>query len=378
MHATLQYRHRKHIGEPTLFCFCVFLGLSVNGVQAQAGMPVDTAVFTRTFCENQLVIINSNVYSATNPTGVEVIPGGSSNGTDSIFKVNLIYLDPVERDVVYTICDGDTIVVNGTAYHAANYEGTEVYPGAAANGCDSIEHIQVFLEVAPFYYLVDTLCEGTFITINNQRYDEERPFGLEILEGASAEGCDSLVYINLAFRTTWVSLGGDRTFIAGDRVCISALSSDLSGSFDWTPVPLCGGCSVICTDTLRNTLTYSIAMTDRWGCVATDQITITVTDEHQIFAPTVFSPSASPPNHRFMLYADPGVIRINRLVIYNRWGEPVYEQQRIPMDNAASQLGWDGTWKGRLLNPDVYGWVAELQTFDGRIIQRSGDTTLLR
>ncbi|MCK6695712.1 MAG: gliding motility-associated C-terminal domain-containing protein, partial [Thermoanaerobaculia bacterium] len=62
---------------------------------------------------------------------------------------------------------------------------------------------------------------------------------------------------------------------------------------------------------------------------------------------------------------------IERLTIYNRWGQRIY----VSTGPGAS---WDGTADGKPAPADVYVWLLELRCADGEQGQRHGDVTLLR
>lgn len=91
---------------------------------------------TSTICEGEFVEVNGNIYDANNPTGVEVIPGGSP-ACDSTVTINLTILPAATGSETGTICEGESITVNGTVYDMNNPTGTEVFAGVTANGCDS-------------------------------------------------------------------------------------------------------------------------------------------------------------------------------------------------------------------------------------------------
>lgn len=340
----------------------------------------DTAVYSHTYCSHQVVIINGHLYGPFNPTGLEVIPGGATGGMDSIFWVQLQFLEPVEVDYTATLCEGDTLWVNQSAYHNTHYQGQEVVENGAANGCDSIINVLIHFIPSPYYTLSDTLCAGTHLNINGHQYDENNRSGLEILDGASYTGCDSLVYISLFFRQAWVYAGPDRTLVQGDTVCIALQSRYTPESITWTPQPeQCTGalCEMFCTPLLSESQTYRVTLTDNYGCVSTDEVHITVSDRHRVFAPNVFLAGAGAPNDRFFLSADPGVLQVVSLQIFNRWGEPVFEKHQIPLLSAYSE-GWDGAWKGKDAPTGVYLWQAELENFLGKRFTRTGNVTLLR
>ncbi|TNE62288.1 MAG: hypothetical protein EP344_05185, partial [Bacteroidetes bacterium] len=96
-----------------------------------------------TFCTNQILLINGHLYGPDNPEGTEVIPGGAYNGADSIIEVRLVFFQPSITVLDQPICDNDTIWVNNVPYHAGFSLGEEVIEGGAANGCDSIIKVQL-------------------------------------------------------------------------------------------------------------------------------------------------------------------------------------------------------------------------------------------
>ncbi|MEL7425354.1 MAG: gliding motility-associated C-terminal domain-containing protein [Bacteroidota bacterium] len=59
------------------------------------------------------------------------------------------------------------------------------------------------------------------------------------------------------------------------------------------------------------------------------------------------------------------------LAIYNRWGEQVFE-------SFSQDDGWDGTFEGKALSPDVYGYYLEVSCFGGEEYRSRGNITLLR
>ncbi len=178
-----------------------------------------------TICNNESIMVNGTVYDANNPSGTEVFAGAGSNGCDSTVTVNLNVLPASTGTVNTTLCDGGSIVVNGTTYDANNLSGTEVFVNGAANGCDST--VTVSLNVLPPLTgtVNGTLCSGSAMTINGTVYDENNPSGVEVFTNVGVAGCDSTVTINLSFATT-VTYAINDPICAGESIVVNGTVYD--------------------------------------------------------------------------------------------------------------------------------------------------------
>lgn len=388
--------------------------------------PSDTFVLRDTFCASQTILIGNQFFDPNNPSGTVLLPGAGAGGKDSVIVVQLTFNQPVVRDLKATFCEGDTVFVNGRAYHAGFFLGQEIVqngakngcdsiinvsltftqrgtleykatvcegdtvrvqgqvfdmfrpegdillPNAGANGCDSLIRVRLRVVTPPFSTLRDTLCPEDFLIINGTRYDASNRFGLEILPNASYLGCDSLVTIELDFKQLYVYLGEDTTIVQGDLMCIMPLTNLVPINIVWSPVaPPTDSCIMPMAS-----ITYKIAMTDTAGCTVRDELRIAVRRANRVYAPNVFNPDARFPDNRFFLSADAVVTRIRRMLIADRWGEIVYEAQNILPDDAS--VGWDGFFRGQIAHVDTYVFWAELEKLDGTMFEESGSFVLVR
>jgi hypothetical protein len=330
-----------------------------------------------TFCSTQFIIVNNHLYGPDQPSGTETFPGAAQNGADSIVVIDLTFRNPVVVEYQPVVCEFDTLWINGTPYHAGHWLGEEVFAGGAANGCDSILHIDLRFQAAPYREVKDTLCPDDFMEVNGRRYDRSRSSGLEIIAGGSFAGCDSLVYIELFFLEPWLYLGEDQQIVQGDTVCITPLFGQAAVELEWSPSPPCPAPD--CIDGCLRPLTsraYRLTVTDENGCRLTDELRITVSDRNRVFAPNAFNPAGGPRNDRFYLSADAGVTLVRRLLISNRWGETMFEGQGLTPGNDLE--GWDGEWNGKDAPPAVYVFFAELERLDGTTFTMSGSFSLVR
>ena len=129
---------------------------------------------------------------------------------------------------------------------------------------------------------------------------------------------------------------------------------------------------------LPRTTLLSVAATDDRGCIATDDIGITVDQSLPVYAPTGFSPNDDGTNDRFTLFG-PGaeVAAIGVLRVFDRWGALVFEGENLPVGDLG--VGWDGRLAtGREVTAGVYVWSAVLTLFDGSTRELSGQVTLAR
>jgi gliding motility-associated-like protein len=124
--------------------------------------------------------------------------------------------------------------------------------------------------------------------------------------------------------------------------------------------------------------TVSLVATNQFKCTDTAYKDIKVISDIQF--PNVFTPNvnggnggsynpANLDNDVFFPYTS-GVVEY-KLLIFNRWGELVFESQDINM-------GWDGYFNGKLCQQDAYVWKADVKFFDGRKYNKTGNVTLLR
>lgn len=350
-------------------------GDSVILVNLVFRQPVEITL-DQSICEGDTVWVNGTAYHSKFYLGEEIVDNGAANGCDSIIHINLNFY-PTVLDYQATICEGDTIFINGTAYHAFHTSGEEMIPGAGVAGCDSLIRVQLEVLTPPFRIINDTLCPDGSLTINGHRFDRDNRTGLEILPGAAASGCDSLVYVSLYFRELWVYLGEDRDIVKGDTVCLTPLFGLVPESLAWYPAPPCADslCFFNCIQPLTNVF-FQLSATDTSGCTVSDDINIFVSNDNRVYAPNVFNPDAPEPNDRFFISTDAGVVLIRRLMIADRWGGIVYDQLNLtPGDHAQ---GWDGTWRGKIVQMGVYAFRAELERLDGTRFEKTGTVSLIR
>ena len=116
------------------------------------------------------------------------------------------------------------------------------------------------------------------------------------------------------------------------------------------------------------TTTY-VATVSKAGCTDTLSITLVVEECVEPFVPNAFTPNGD--NINDILYARVKDYQELRLIIYNRWGQEVF-------DTRDPEVGWDGTYRGRELPPDVYGYYVYVLCPDGVEYKKSGSISLIR
>jgi gliding motility-associated-like protein len=180
-----------------------------------------------------------------------------------------------------------------------------------------------------------------------------------------------------------IDLGLDLSVQPGQPVTINAVTNILPGaiaSITWTPDQLITCLDEPCTSimaTMLSTTQLAVTLMDTSGCIAQDQVTIRVADDRKIFIPTVFSPNGDGVNDIFYIAANDNQIKsITRFVIYDRWGNEVYEAAHLTPNDPS--MGWDGKFRNLLVNPGVFVYLAEIEFMNGEAEVFAGDVTVVR
>lgn len=173
-----------------------------------------------------------------------------------------------------------------------------------------------------------------------------------------------------------VTATGSTKIIAGNSAPISA-TGKLISRFKWEPSE-----SLNCSDcpdpTAKpsKTTEYIIRVFTDFGCVDSDKVTITVLcDKSQLFIPNTFTPNGDGQNDVFYPRGT-GLDKLKSFRIYNRWGETVFERSNMNLNDQYS--GWDGTFRGNQLPPDVFVYIVEAYCDNGDIMTVKGDITIVR
>ncbi len=87
-----------------------------------------------------------------------------------------------------------------------------------------------------------------------------------------------------------------------------------------------------------------------------------------VYVPSAFTPNGDLLNNTLRVYGD---IRSYRFIIYNRYGQLVFSTSTI-------NAGWDGTIKGKAQSTGTYVWYVTALLSDGRTVNMSGTSILIR
>gem|GEM_PF-1867111 len=196
------------------------------------------------FCPGDSVNILGNYYSLYGQfyDTIKV-----SSGCDTLFTIQLSPAPLLEKEVAFTICNGEQIVVNGERY---NQSGTfeQIIPSATDN-CDSLLRINlnVLDEIkTEFTYQI---CENDSLKIGNIIYSDPGIFDETFV---SDRGCDSIVSVRIELRDEEICLREN----CGQFFIPNVFSPNNDGINDFFEV-----------STSNITITYMIIF-DRWGGVA--------------------------------------------------------------------------------------------------------------
>jgi gliding motility-associated-like protein len=173
-----------------------------------------------------------------------------------------------------------------------------------------------------------------------------------------------------------VDAGSDVTIIAGRSAILTASGTGIHHVlWDSASSLSCFNCFTT-SATPKITTTYFVtAFTDR-NCTSTDSVTVKVLcDGSQLFIPNTFTPNGDGQNDFFFARAV-GIDHIASFRIFSRWGELLFERSNMPVND--ERAGWNGTYNGQILNPDVYVYVIEASCDTGEPLRMKGDVTLIR
>jgi gliding motility-associated-like protein len=125
------------------------------------------------------------------------------------------------------------------------------------------------------------------------------------------------------------------------------------------------------------TTTYTVIVSSIFHCIAEDSVTLSLQcDNSQVFVPNTFTPNGDGVNDRFYI-SGKGISLITLFQVYSRWGQMVYEAHDVPANNPG--YGWDGTFKGLVLAPDVFVYIVHAQcALGGAVFKYQGDISLVR
>lgn len=221
---------------------------------------------------------------------------------------------------------------------------------------------------------------GNISTLPNppvQTYDSSGNYVVSLIT-ASSNGCIDTTTKNIHIHPLpTVSMPPDITVVAGSTFTIPANYSGNMSTYLWSPTIFlsCNTCPQpdVTPDYDKN---YIVSFTDSNGCRNTGSILIkTLCKNAKVFVPNTFSPNGDGSNDAFFPRGS-GINRVKFLRIFNRWGEVVFEKYDFPINDA--QSGWDGKWKGKKANPDVYIYQLELYCLNGEILTYSGNVALIQ
>ncbi|MEW6467881.1 MAG: gliding motility-associated C-terminal domain-containing protein [Bacteroidota bacterium] len=185
----------------------------------------------------------------------------------------------------------------------------------------------------------------------------------------SNAGCSSSSSVTISVNPSPVSnAGADATIIYGSS---TTLAGSGGGTFSWSPSNnlSCISCpNPVASPT--TTTTYYLTVTNSLGCSSTDTVTVFVDVTcGEVFVANVFSPNNDGAND--VLYVQNNCIKFLTFVIYDRWGEKVFETDD-------PNQGWDGTFKGEKLNPGAFVYYVRARLVNEQEIIQKGNVLLIK
>lgn len=172
---------------------------------SSVGGPV-YATDVQTACDSY-TWIDGNTYTSDNNTATHTIAGGASNGCDSIVTLDLTVNTTATSTDTQTAC-GSFTWIDGNTYTASNNTATHVIAGGSASGCDSIVTLDLTINTEGTSTDTQTACDS-YTWMDGNTYTSSNNTATHVIAGGSANGCDSIITLDLTINTVDVSVSNN-------------------------------------------------------------------------------------------------------------------------------------------------------------------------
>lgn len=358
-----------------------------------AGANASTLVVTQTGSYSVTVGSANGCNTSSTPTIINLLPLPTAQVSPAgpILICNAIpyILQVASGAAAYQWYNAGTVIAGATSNtFAAGLSGDYSVMITNINGCTATSNtvaVSFNTAISVSIYNDNPLpCEGDVVYLSTtQTYNQinwtNGESGIQISVTTSGKygvtvvnngGCTASDEVDIVFQPKpLVEAGADVT-----SDCVNGIM--LNGTGDGVPYwePALG---------LSNTNTFDVTAApafttiyyltvDNGTCKATDSLLVT-SECSSVYIPSAFSPNNDGVNDVFKAFG----MEINdfELIIYNRWGEKIFQTQDI-------NLGWDGTYKGTVSPLGTYVWELEASDKYGKPllkdIQRRGVVNLIR
>jgi gliding motility-associated-like protein len=162
--------------------------------------------------------------------------------------------------------------------------------------------------------------------------------------------------------------GPDVSIIAGDVYQMQATAT--AGTYLWTPSTALSATNILNPNANPQvTTTYRLNVTNSQGCIASDDMTITVVP-YCIKPMEAFTPNGDGINERWLI-TNGNCLTSARAQVFNRYGAKVFEANDY-------KNNWDGTYEGKPLPDGTYYYVISYKLINGKTEYLKGNVTILR
>ncbi|MBI4946085.1 MAG: gliding motility-associated C-terminal domain-containing protein [Bacteroidetes bacterium] len=293
---------------------------------------------------------------------------GASTTPNPSFTFNNAGTDTVSLTVTNQTCPTDTYVCTYNAIHNITIFSSPILITSTnlicSNQCTGTAAATPSCGSAPFTYnwsntqtsqTTTGLCAGTYI--------------ITVTDAAGSTVAQTVAITSPPALPVTASVNSN-TIAPGDSAQLTA-----TGGVIYSWYPSAGLNDPTISNPLASpaqTTTYCVTVTDTNSCYNSDCITINVDNPcGTLFIPNAFSPNGDGENDILKIYIENNCITNFHLVIFDRWGENVFESY-IP------QTGWDGTYRGKWLDPAVFVYYLKATFTSGEKINKKGNISLMR
>jgi len=351
----------------------------------------DSTIITITIYDTITKIISSDIFQCS-PTPQQLVANSFGTANSFIWSSDNLFSDTLNNSVLDSTHSLDLSPGLYTFYVKLDNEG----------GCSKTDSVTIYFPINDYEIIgKSNLCideTSTFTFTNNNpavtytiawRNDSiitSNPSlpSIDIhpktdqylyLDLVSDSGCivSDSVLINIGtLDTSLVKLFTSDTLVpVGQTITLSAEPKD--ALYSWTPSEQINSPSNIETKAIVQKDTYFTVTVSDGICSKNDSVLVKtyeyICDDPSIFIPNAFSPNGDENND--LLYVRGNMINKMIFRIYDRWGTLVFE-------TTDRLQGWDGTYNGKKLDPDVYDYYLQATCIDNVESIVKGNVTLLK